>query len=41
MYGIPLPPIGERITMLRSATRVIRALFDAPAARRSTRRPTG
>ena len=31
MYGIPLPPIGERITMLRSATRVIRALFDAPA----------
>jgi alkanesulfonate monooxygenase SsuD/methylene tetrahydromethanopterin reductase-like flavin-dependent oxidoreductase (luciferase family) len=31
MFGIPLPPIGERITMLHSAVRVVRALFDAPA----------
>jgi alkanesulfonate monooxygenase SsuD/methylene tetrahydromethanopterin reductase-like flavin-dependent oxidoreductase (luciferase family) len=30
MYGLPLPPIGERITMLRSAVRLIRALWDSP-----------
>ncbi len=30
MYGIPLPPIGERITMLDSAVRVIKALFEQP-----------
>jgi len=31
MYGLPLPPIGERITMLESAVRVIRALWRSPA----------
>lgn len=30
MYGLTLPPIGERITMLDSAVRVIKALFDQP-----------
>ena len=30
MYGLELPPIGERITMLDSAVRVIRALFEQP-----------
>jgi alkanesulfonate monooxygenase SsuD/methylene tetrahydromethanopterin reductase-like flavin-dependent oxidoreductase (luciferase family) len=30
MYGMPLPPIGERITMLDSAVRVIKALWDKP-----------
>jgi alkanesulfonate monooxygenase SsuD/methylene tetrahydromethanopterin reductase-like flavin-dependent oxidoreductase (luciferase family) len=30
MYGMPLPPIGERITMLESAVRVIKALFTSP-----------
>ncbi|HEX2140790.1 MAG TPA: LLM class flavin-dependent oxidoreductase [Candidatus Limnocylindria bacterium] len=30
MYGMPLPPIGERITMLESSVRVIKALFDDP-----------
>jgi alkanesulfonate monooxygenase SsuD/methylene tetrahydromethanopterin reductase-like flavin-dependent oxidoreductase (luciferase family) len=30
MYGMPLPPIGERITMLESAVRVIKALFAQP-----------
>jgi alkanesulfonate monooxygenase SsuD/methylene tetrahydromethanopterin reductase-like flavin-dependent oxidoreductase (luciferase family) len=30
MYGIPLPPIGERITMLDGAVRVLRAIFDSP-----------
>ncbi|HET6380520.1 MAG TPA: LLM class flavin-dependent oxidoreductase [candidate division Zixibacteria bacterium] len=30
MYGIPLPPIGERISMLESAVRVIKALFAHP-----------
>lgn len=30
MYGLTLPPIGERISMLESAVRVIRALFDQP-----------
>ena len=30
MYGIPLPPIGERITMLDGAVRVLRAMFDTP-----------
>ncbi|HET9877989.1 MAG TPA: LLM class flavin-dependent oxidoreductase [Candidatus Limnocylindria bacterium] len=31
MYGIPLPPIGERITMLDAAMRVIRGLWNAPS----------
>jgi len=30
MYGMSLPPIGERISMLESATRVIKALWRAP-----------
>jgi alkanesulfonate monooxygenase SsuD/methylene tetrahydromethanopterin reductase-like flavin-dependent oxidoreductase (luciferase family) len=30
MYGMPLPPIGERITMLESAVRVIKALWQQP-----------
>ncbi len=30
MYGLELPPIGERITMLRSAVQVIKALFTSP-----------
>jgi alkanesulfonate monooxygenase SsuD/methylene tetrahydromethanopterin reductase-like flavin-dependent oxidoreductase (luciferase family) len=30
MYGMTLPPIGERITMLESATRVIQALWRSP-----------
>jgi alkanesulfonate monooxygenase SsuD/methylene tetrahydromethanopterin reductase-like flavin-dependent oxidoreductase (luciferase family) len=30
MYGMTLPPIGERITMLDSATRVIQALWRSP-----------
>jgi alkanesulfonate monooxygenase SsuD/methylene tetrahydromethanopterin reductase-like flavin-dependent oxidoreductase (luciferase family) len=30
MYDLPLPPIGERITMLDSAVRVIRAMWDSP-----------
>jgi alkanesulfonate monooxygenase SsuD/methylene tetrahydromethanopterin reductase-like flavin-dependent oxidoreductase (luciferase family) len=30
MYGMTLPPIGERITMLESATRVIQALWSSP-----------
>jgi alkanesulfonate monooxygenase SsuD/methylene tetrahydromethanopterin reductase-like flavin-dependent oxidoreductase (luciferase family) len=30
MYGMTLPPIGERITMLQSATRVIQALWRSP-----------
>ncbi len=30
MYGLELPPIGERITMLRSAVQVIKALFSSP-----------
>ena len=30
MYGIPMPPIGERITDLRSAVQVIRALWSSP-----------
>jgi alkanesulfonate monooxygenase SsuD/methylene tetrahydromethanopterin reductase-like flavin-dependent oxidoreductase (luciferase family) len=30
MYGLDLPPIGERITMLRSAVQVIKALFESP-----------
>lgn len=30
MFGIELPPIGERITMLRNAVRVIRALWSSP-----------
>ena len=30
MYGIRLPPIGERITMLRSSVRVLKALFTSP-----------
>ena len=30
MYGMPLPPIGERITMLASATRLIRELWRSP-----------
>jgi alkanesulfonate monooxygenase SsuD/methylene tetrahydromethanopterin reductase-like flavin-dependent oxidoreductase (luciferase family) len=30
MYGLPLPPIGERITMLESAVRLIRAMWDSP-----------
>lgn len=31
-YGIPLPPIGERISRLESAVRVIRALHSPAAA---------
>jgi alkanesulfonate monooxygenase SsuD/methylene tetrahydromethanopterin reductase-like flavin-dependent oxidoreductase (luciferase family) len=31
MYGLPLPPIGERITMLESAVRVIQAMWRFPA----------
>jgi alkanesulfonate monooxygenase SsuD/methylene tetrahydromethanopterin reductase-like flavin-dependent oxidoreductase (luciferase family) len=31
MYGMVLPPIGERITMLDSAVRVIKALWESPA----------
>jgi alkanesulfonate monooxygenase SsuD/methylene tetrahydromethanopterin reductase-like flavin-dependent oxidoreductase (luciferase family) len=30
MYGLELPPIGERITMMESAVRVIRALWRQP-----------
>jgi alkanesulfonate monooxygenase SsuD/methylene tetrahydromethanopterin reductase-like flavin-dependent oxidoreductase (luciferase family) len=30
MYGLELPSIGERITMLESAAKLIRALWDAP-----------
>jgi ribosomal protein L13 len=30
MYGIRLPPIGERITMLDGAVRVLRALWNSP-----------
>ena len=30
MYGMRLPPIGERITMLESAVRVIKALWQQP-----------
>lgn len=30
MYGMSLPPIRERITMLESATRVIKALWTSP-----------
>ncbi len=30
MYGMTLPPIGERISMLESATRVIKALWRSP-----------
>jgi len=30
MYGMVLPPIGERITMLDSAVRVIKALWESP-----------
>lgn len=30
MYGLPLPPIGERITMLGSSVRVLKALFSSP-----------
>lgn len=32
-FGIPLPPIGERIDRLESAVATIRALFSAAAAR--------
>lgn len=31
MFGMQLPPIGERISMLESAVRVIRALWREPA----------
>ena len=31
MYGMTLPPIGERITMLESATRLIKALWESPS----------
>ncbi len=31
MFGMRLPPIGERITMLDSAVRVIKALWESPA----------
>jgi alkanesulfonate monooxygenase SsuD/methylene tetrahydromethanopterin reductase-like flavin-dependent oxidoreductase (luciferase family) len=31
MFGMRLPPIGERITMLDSAVRVIQALWETPA----------
>jgi alkanesulfonate monooxygenase SsuD/methylene tetrahydromethanopterin reductase-like flavin-dependent oxidoreductase (luciferase family) len=34
-FGIPLPPIGERITRLESAVRVLRALFGTEAASES------
>jgi len=30
MYGLPLPPIGERITMLESAVRVIQGMWRFP-----------
>jgi alkanesulfonate monooxygenase SsuD/methylene tetrahydromethanopterin reductase-like flavin-dependent oxidoreductase (luciferase family) len=30
MFGMRLPPIGERITMLDSAVRLIKALWDSP-----------
>ena len=30
MYGLELPPIGERITMLESAVRVIQAIWRSP-----------
>ena len=30
MYGIPLPPIGERISNLESAVRVLRAVWSSP-----------
>ncbi len=30
MYGLPLPPIGERISALRSAVRVIKGLWESP-----------
>jgi alkanesulfonate monooxygenase SsuD/methylene tetrahydromethanopterin reductase-like flavin-dependent oxidoreductase (luciferase family) len=31
MYGMRLPPIGERLTMLDSAVRLIKALWQSPA----------
>jgi alkanesulfonate monooxygenase SsuD/methylene tetrahydromethanopterin reductase-like flavin-dependent oxidoreductase (luciferase family) len=31
MFGMRLPPIGERITMLDSAVRIIKALWESPA----------
>jgi alkanesulfonate monooxygenase SsuD/methylene tetrahydromethanopterin reductase-like flavin-dependent oxidoreductase (luciferase family) len=31
MYGMTLPPIGERITMLESATRLIKTLWESPS----------
>ena len=31
MYGMTLPPIGERITMLESATRLIKELWRSPS----------
>ena len=31
MYGLRLPPIGERITMLDSGVRLIKALWESPA----------
>lgn len=31
MYGMDLPPIGERITMLASATRLIKELWRSPS----------
>jgi alkanesulfonate monooxygenase SsuD/methylene tetrahydromethanopterin reductase-like flavin-dependent oxidoreductase (luciferase family) len=30
MYGLPLPPIGERISNLEGAVRVLRALWSSP-----------
>jgi alkanesulfonate monooxygenase SsuD/methylene tetrahydromethanopterin reductase-like flavin-dependent oxidoreductase (luciferase family) len=30
MYGLPMPPIGRRISELRSAVQVIRALWSSP-----------
>lgn len=30
MYGLPLPPIGERISNLESAVRVLRAIWSSP-----------
>jgi alkanesulfonate monooxygenase SsuD/methylene tetrahydromethanopterin reductase-like flavin-dependent oxidoreductase (luciferase family) len=30
MYGMRLPPIGERISLLEAAVRVIKALWDSP-----------
>ena len=31
MYGMTLPPIGERITMLESATRLIKSVWQSPS----------